>query len=63
MTDKRPTEQELAAMLADARKARAEACWNEIQATLEKHGCQLAAVIEVAPDGRTAIAHPRIQVV
>jgi len=44
--------EEARAAIEQDRQERAQACLAEIQATLEKHSCQLAAIPQFTPDGR-----------
>ena len=55
-------EDELQRQLAEQRLARVQACLQEVQAVLQRHGCQLTAEARLTPDGRI-MAYPSIQVV
>ncbi len=53
---------EARALLLAEKKARADACWAEMQALLEKHRCDLAAVPVFVPGGGTFAAAVQIRV-
>lgn len=52
------SEASIQARLAQLQQERILACWTEVQRVLAQHNCDLAAIIEVSPNGRTAVAQP-----
>ena len=46
------TADEARRVLAQARQERAARCWQEIQAAVDRYGCELAAVPQLEADGR-----------
>lgn len=48
------TKEELAAAVKSEQMERVQACATAIAEILEKHGCELGAVVKVSADGRLA---------
>ena len=61
MTKEPISTEELQSLLTQDKQIRLQTCKNEIDAILQKHGCQLVAVPQFTPDGRT-VAITTIQV-
>lgn len=51
-TSKKMTSEELQSLLDQDKQDRLQKCKSEIDAILQKYGCQLVAVPQITPDGR-----------